>query len=78
MRQVLMIAAALAMLSVTVSPAAAQKLDKNGKCHGADGKFAKADVCKGAGAPVHSYKLDDKGKCHDEKGKFAKAEMCHH
>jgi len=77
MRQILMIVAAVAMLGGISTTASAQKLDKNGKCHGADGKFAKADVCKGAGEH-HMYKLDDKGKCHDEKGKFAKTEMCHH
>jgi hypothetical protein len=66
------------MLSVAATPASAQKLDKNGRCHAADGKFAKAEVCKGAGGEHHAYKLDDKGKCHDEKGKFAKAELCHH
>jgi hypothetical protein len=78
MRHALMIAAALALLCGVSTPASAQKLDKNGKCHGADGKFAKAEVCKGAGGEHHMYKLDDKGKCHDEHGKFAKTELCRH
>jgi hypothetical protein len=51
------------------------KLDAKGKCHAADGKFAKAEMCKAA-APAHTYKLDDKKKCHDETGKFAKQELC--
>jgi hypothetical protein len=32
------------------APAFAQKIDKNGRCHVASGKFAKADVCKGVAA----------------------------
>jgi hypothetical protein len=51
------------------------KLDANGKCHAADGKFAKAEMCK-AVAAAHTYKLDAQKKCRDEKGKFAKAELC--
>ena len=85
MRHVLMITAALAMLSVAVAPASAQKIDKNGRCHDAAGKFAKDEVCKGAvtsktataavdkNAP---YKLDAKGKCHDAKGKMAAKAKC--
>jgi hypothetical protein len=77
MRQLLMIAAAVAMLGALSTPASAQKLDKNGRCHDAHGKFAKDEVCKGH-APEHAYKLDDKGKCHDERGKFAKQDFCRH
>jgi hypothetical protein len=67
----------VAVLSLAFAgPSYAQKLDAKGKCHGADGKFAKADVCKGAAAPAHSYKLDAKGKCRDEKSKFAAASSC--
>lgn len=74
MRTILALTAALAL---GIAPQAfAQKLDANGKCHGADGKFAKMEVCKGAGAPAHTYKLDAKGKCRDEKGKFAPAASC--
>ena len=44
----IMILAALAMATASVAPSAqAQMIDKNGKCHDASGKFAKADVCKG-------------------------------
>ena len=74
MRHAILIAAVLSL--AFAAPGYAQKIDANGKCHAADGKFAKAEVCKGAGAPVHSYKLDAKGKCRDEKGKFAKAVSC--
>ena len=86
MRKVLMIAAALAMLSVAAAPASAQKIDKNGRCHDAAGKFAKDEVCKGASksAPAKTataepngpYKLDAKGKCHDVKGKMAAKAKC--
>jgi hypothetical protein len=87
MRHVLMIAAALAL--VAAAPSYAQKLDKNGRCHDAAGKFAKADVCKGstggktaapaataAADPKGPYKLDAKGKCHDAKGKMAAKAKC--
>ena len=85
MRHVLMITAALAMLSVAAAPASAQKIDKNGRCHDAAGKFAKDEVCKGGGAaktaaatvdPQAPYKLDAKGKCHDVKGKMAPRAKC--
>jgi hypothetical protein len=45
----MLILAALA-LAVAVPSVHAQTLDKNGRCHDAAGKFAKADVCKGAKA----------------------------
>jgi hypothetical protein len=66
-----------AILSLAATGAMAQKLDANGKCHAADGKFAKAEVCKGgAKADAGPYKLDKKGNCHDAKGKMAKKTMC--
>ena len=69
--------AIVAAFALVAGAADAQKLDKNGKCHAADGKFAKAEVCTGVkAADAGAYKLDAKGKCHDAKGKFAKAEMC--
>lgn len=68
-----MIVAALAFLA-GVPSAHAQKLDANGKCHGADGKFAKMEVCKATSGG--GYKLDAKGKCHGPDGKFAKADKC--
>ncbi len=70
--------AIVAALALCATAADAQKLDKNGKCHAADGKFAKAEVCAGAktAAPAGVYKLDAKGKCHDAKGKMAKKELC--
>jgi hypothetical protein len=42
-----MILAALAALALA-PPSFAQKVDKNGRCHDASGKFAKAEVCNGA------------------------------
>lgn len=87
----IMILAALALAAAAPS-VHAQTLDKNGRCHDASGKFAKADVCKGAKAtttaaageatraPVADakapYKLDAKGKCHDAKGKMAPKAKC--
>lgn len=71
--------ALVAALALCASAADAQKLDKNGKCHAADGKFAKAEVCAGAKAATPDagpYKLDAKGACHDAKGKMAKKAMC--
>ncbi len=48
MRSILMFAAlALALAAPSVQ---AQTVDKNGRCHDAAGKFAKADVCKGSKA----------------------------
>jgi hypothetical protein len=89
MRQVLMLTAALAMLGVAAAPASAQKLDKNGRCHAANGQFAKEEVCAGgasaktaapaattAADPKAPYKLDAKGKCHDVKGKMAAKAKC--
>lgn len=79
MRTVLMITAALGLLAVSAPGALAQKLDANGRCHAKDGKFAKAEVCKGAApatADASGYKLDAKGNCHDPKGKMAKKAMC--
>jgi hypothetical protein len=46
-----MFLAALAALALATSapPSFAQKVDKNGRCHDASGKFAKDEVCKGVG-----------------------------
>lgn len=35
---------------LSAGPAGAQKIDANGRCHDAAGKFAKAEVCGGASA----------------------------
>lgn len=56
----------VAALALTAGAADAQKLDKNGKCHAADGKFAKAEVCA-------NLKPAAPAKCRDIKTKkFAK------
>lgn len=68
--------AIIAALALVAGAADAQKLDKNGKCHAADGKFAKADVCAGLKSDAGVYKLDAKGNCHDAKGKMAKKDLC--
>lgn len=84
MRYVLMMTAALGLLA-TVTPASAQTIDKNGRCHDAAGKFAKMEVCRGAGGSKTAstspdlngpYKLDAKGKCHDGKGRMAAKAKC--
>ncbi len=77
MRHILMVTAALAMLGVAAAPASAQKYDRDGKCRDDHGRFAKDEICKGAGGPHHMYKLDKKGKCRDEHSHFAKDEFCH-
>jgi hypothetical protein len=84
MRNVLMIAAAVGLLTGYAAPASAQKIDTNGRCHDKAGKFAKDEVCKGGPLlsggggmmSAHHYKLDDKGNCHDEKGKMSKKALC--
>ena len=50
----LIIAASLALGSPLglATGASAQKIDKNGRCHDAAGKFAKDEVCKGLAAPA--------------------------
>ncbi len=76
--------AIVAAFAVAAGSASAQKIDANGKCHGPDGKFAKMEVCKSAGAakatpatdPNGPYKADAKGNCHDAKGKMAKKDKC--
>jgi hypothetical protein len=52
---------AAAALALSLAGAAdAQKIDKNGRCHGADGKFAKMEVCKPAAAAKPSHCRDPK------------------
>ena len=46
MRPILMVLAALALIA-SAPPSYAQKIDKNGKCHAANGQFAKQEVCSG-------------------------------
>ena len=48
MRPMLIVAALALALAAIAPPSFAQKIDKNGRCHDAAGKFAKAEVCKGA------------------------------
>jgi hypothetical protein len=69
--------AIVAAFALAAGSASAQKIDKNGKCHGSDGKFAKMEICKGAApAGMSGYKLDDKGNCHGPDGKMAKKAVC--
>ena len=75
MRMILVAAACCIALSSAAMAADAYKLDAKGKCHAADGKFAKQELCAAA-APAHTYKLDANKKCRDEKGKFAAANLC--
>jgi hypothetical protein len=93
MRNTLVLAAAavLALGAFASVPAQAQKIDANGRCHDAAGRFAKVEVCGGAPkmtagpamtaghamTPAHTYKADAKGKCRDEKGHMAKKALCH-
>jgi hypothetical protein len=55
-----------AALALAAGAAQAQKIDKNGRCHDAAGKFAKMEVCKSAAPAKPEH-------CRDAKsGKFAK------
>jgi hypothetical protein len=81
-RIMLRLIAVTALIALSATGASAQKFDKNGRCHAANGQFAKADVCAGkmgatpADASASGYKLDAKGNCHDAKGKMAKKDLC--
>ena len=79
MTKIILIVAAFGLTLSGAAMADAYKLDGKGKCHAADGKFAKAELCKTAApaAPAHTYKMDAKQKCRDEKGHFAEAKLCH-
>jgi hypothetical protein len=85
MRHLLMLTAALALVTGYSTTASAQKIDKNGRCHAANGQFAKAEVCGGvsksaaktaaAGPPpvvAAPPAMAAKGRCKNDKGKFAK------
>ena len=50
MRRLIILSASLALAIAASAPANAQKLDKNGRCHAANGEFAKASVCGGPAA----------------------------
>jgi hypothetical protein len=47
MRRSLTFLAALALAASLAGAAGAQKIDANGRCHAANGQFAKAEVCGG-------------------------------
>ena len=72
--------AIVAAFALAATAADAQKIDANGKCHDAKGKFAKMEVCKGAAAapkaspaaPAPAATPAKGAKCKDAKGKFAK------
>lgn len=65
MKTTLALAAALA-LALSAGTADAQKIDKNGKCHDAKGKFAAMSVCKASAPAAPKHCRDVKTK------KFAK------
>lgn len=47
MRRLTLLAVVAALACSLATTADAQKLDKNGRCHAANGQFAKAEVCGG-------------------------------
>jgi hypothetical protein len=75
----MMILAALALVAVA-PPSFAQKVDKNGRCHDASGKFAKDEVCSGvkgstapaatAAAPATSAKAAKPAAAADANGPY--------
>jgi hypothetical protein len=66
MRKFIVALAAVSMIGgfSVATAVSAQTIDKNGKCHAADGKMAKMEVCTAASAK--------KAQCRDDKGKFIK------
>jgi len=80
MRHALMIVAAAALLAVASTPASAQQIDVNGRCHDASGRLARMDLCKPktakTGGERHLYMRNAQGLCHDEKGRIASQSAC--
>ena len=75
MRQVLMIAAALSLLSAPL--ASAQTIDKSGHCRDAPSATLKGEICTEPGkTAVHKYRRDAEGQCRDEKGSPSAAHKC--
>lgn len=74
MSRLLTFATALVLAASLSGAAGAQKLDANGKCHDANGKFAKMEICKGApSAGGAATSASTAGKCRDKTTKkFAK------
>ena len=84
MNKLFSVALAAALTLGLSTSAFAQKIDANGRCHDAAGKFAKAEVCGGAKAaptkkdaatpaPMAAKAAPAKAaRCKDAKGKFAK------
>lgn len=60
MRHTLAALAFAASVSLLSGSAFAQKIDANGKCHDASGKFAKMEVCKPADKAAAPAKCRDK------------------
>lgn len=87
MRQIAILAAGLVLVATASSPAVAQKLDKHGRCHAANGQFARAEVC-GRGitssrrpadvgpaavtAPSRAPIPATPQRCKNDKGRYAK------
>jgi hypothetical protein len=76
-RTLAMIATAAFALSLA-GAADAQKIDKAGNCHAANGKLAKMEVCKKVKpmAAAMAYKKDANGGCHGPDGKMVKKDLC--
>jgi hypothetical protein len=66
MRNILALTEAIALIGGGATAVSAQSIDKAGKCHAANGAFAKMEVCK-------AVKPAAAGKCRDKTSKkFAK------
>jgi hypothetical protein len=70
MKKLLTVAAATTLALGLAMGASAQKIDANGRCHAANGEFAKAEVCGGAKSATKAAKSDAKA---DAKGAKADA-----
>ena len=78
----------VAAIVLAAGAASAQKIDANGRCHAANGQFAKAEVCGGASKTTTTTKTTSTKtetattapagatstttKCRDDKGHFMK------
>jgi hypothetical protein len=56
MRHKLILFSMIGILAAGAGAADAQKIDANGRCHAANGQFAKAEVCGGASRSIAASK----------------------
>ena len=67
----------IAALALAATSASAQTIDAKGKCHAADGKMAKMEVCKPAAAPASGGAPNCKKGKPCGKACIAQDKVCH-